>query len=307
MKTRLGYCCISLGEHESSFKTTTLTSVKKLKDARPKLEDIWRHNLAELEKILNYNRTIGVHLFRITSNMFPLADHQDYEHIWEKFKDNPNNFTQTKKIVADYISHDGRLVAHPSQFVSLGADSKETRKNSIHNLEHHGEVFDLLDLSKSTEAALNIHLSSGRKGAESLLNFEKSLAGLSKSVSSRLVFETEDKSFWTWQKIAKYFPEYPITLDFHHRNINNEGENVSEAFDACVDSWRGKRPLMHISAGRTGEKDRKHHDWVHELPDEVCNYPVDLEIEAKQKDLAVLNLMRKYHNCLYVHTESFCP
>jgi UV DNA damage endonuclease len=300
MNTRLGYCCISLGEYCSSFKTTTLTNAKKSKDeARKKLENIWKHNLQELVAVLNYNRSLGIPLYRISSNMFPLADHEDYVGYWKTFCEDSKNFKEAKKSVSQFITAGGRLGAHPSQFVSIGSEDKKTRKNSAVNLEFHSTVFDLLGLPRTREASINIHLSSGKKGAENVPYFVNSLDNLSEGVRARLVFETEDKGFWTWQQIAKYFPAYSITLDFHHWKINNQGEPLQEAFDACVDSWFGERPLMHISEGKSKPMDRAHHDWVSTLPEQVLNHPVDLEIEAKKKDLAVLTLVQKYKDYVY--------
>ena len=110
------------------------------------------------------------------------------------------------------------------------------------------------------------------------------------------MFENEDKSFWTWQKIKNYFYNFPITLDFHHRNINNEGETEKYAFEACAETWRETTPLMHISEGKKGPLDRSHHDWVTTLPEALLakEISVDLEIEAKKKDLATLFLKNKY-------------
>jgi UV DNA damage endonuclease len=302
MKTRLGYCCISLGDgHKSAFKTITLSNAQKLKDqAAEKIKAIWQDNLQELVAVLDYNINIGVPLYRLSSNLFPLADHIDYSELWKNFRETKANFKQVKTKIKSFLSLGGRLGAHPSQFVSLGCSNKTTRDNSRTNLEFHGEMFDAFGLPNSSEASLNIHLSSGSKAELHLPYFYDSLKKLSTGVSSRLVFETEDKGHWTWQAIQKRFPDYPITLDFHHWRINNRGESLNAAFEACVASWKGARPLMHISEGRTKPLDRAHSDWVETLPLQVLDHAVDLEIEAKKKDLALLNLMKLYKDNIYV-------
>jgi UV DNA damage repair endonuclease len=78
-------------------------------------------------------------------------------------------------------------------------------------------------------------------------------------------------------------------LDYHHRLINNLGESEQEAHIHCVKSWRGIVPLFHYSEGKSDRLDRAHSDFVDTLP--VCATDVDIEIEAKQKNLAVLRLM----------------
>jgi UV DNA damage endonuclease len=296
-KTRLGYCCISLGAFESKFRTVTLTKTKSLSktEAKEKLFKIWKSNLEEYGKILAYNIETNIWLYRISSDLFPLADHEEFEHLWDEFRVVKDNWWNARYWTNEYLSNGGRLCSHPGQFVSLGSPSKKVRKNSIKNLEHHADMFDRLGLQLDWNAPINIHLSNGKDNIKNLSYFEESIDALSDSVRKRLVFETEDKAFWTWQNIHKYFPLFPITLDFHHRNLNNEEESEMEAFDMCAITWGSYRPIMHISDGREGPNDRSHHDWVAKLP-ELALKPngVDLEIEAKKKDLAVLFLKSKY-------------
>jgi UV DNA damage repair endonuclease len=47
--------------------------------------------------------------------------------------------------------------------------------------------------------------------------------------------------------------------------------------------------LFHYSEGKTDRLDRAHSDYITQLP--TCATNVDIEIEAKQKNLAVLKLM----------------
>jgi UV DNA damage repair endonuclease len=47
--------------------------------------------------------------------------------------------------------------------------------------------------------------------------------------------------------------------------------------------------LFHHSEGKEHRLDRAHSDYINNLPQ--CAVGVDIEIEAKQKDLAVLKLM----------------
>ena len=296
-KTRLGYCCISLGKFESAFKTVTLTKTRTLSkiEAKEKLFRTWINNLHEYCEILQYNMDAGIKLYRISSDLFPLADHEEFEYIWNEFSFVKNYWNSARYFTNEFLENGGRLCAHPGQFVSLGSPSKKVRKNSITNLELHAAVFDRLGLHLDRNSPLNIHLSNGKDNIKNLLFFEESLSELSDSVKNRLVFENEDKSFWTWQNIRKYFSDFPVTLDFHHRNLNNEEESELEAFDACVESWWPVRPIMHISDGRESPTDRSHHDWVSVLPELVLSpNGVDLEVEAKKKDLAVLFLKSKY-------------
>ena len=299
--SRLGYCCISLGEHKSTFKTITLTRATELglgsEELKEKLHSIWRHNLEEYGKILEYNLLNSFNLYRISSNLFPLADHTDFKYLWHDFKTvcEHGAWYDAKNITRVYL-RTSRLCMHPDQFVSLGSPSETVRENSINNLEFHNEFLQLIGVPSGYGCTLNIHLSNGKDNIKNMEYFTDSLGKLKKDTHSRLVFESEDKGFWTWQKIMQYFPEYPITLDFHHRNINNEGEDLETAVVNCMSTWpKGITPMMHISEGKAHPLDRTHHDYVETIPGLVINnYKVDLEIEAKMKDLAVLKLRNKY-------------
>lgn len=302
----LGYCCVSLGKYESKFKTTTLSWAKGTTKAKAveKLLKLWENNLEELSRVLNYNISAGIRLYRMSSDLFPLADHPKYEKIWDDFSSlkstNTQPWREARNAVAEFISAKGRLTFHPGQYVSIGSPQKNTRNSAIKNLELHGTIMSLLDLPETHESPINIHLSNGKDNIQLLPYFTDTLSRLSTKVKKRLVFETEDKSFWTWQKITKYFPEYPVTLDSHHHRINNEGDTLEEAFASCAKSWGSITPVVHVSEGKTEELDRAHHDWVNSIPNAFYSegtpnkLKADIEIEAKKKDLAVLYLQSRY-------------
>jgi UV DNA damage endonuclease len=308
MAIKLGYCCISLGEHKSTFKTITLTRGSELglgsEELRTKLHGIWEHNLKEHNRVLIYNMLNSFRLFRISSALFPLADHINFRYLWTEFIGDKyaELWYDARSITRLYLQND-RLCMHPDQFVSLGSPNEQVRANSINNLEFHNDFLTLLGIVPGKWCPMNIHLSNGKDNIKNLHYWQDSFSKLSMGVMSRLVFENEDKGFWTWQKILRYFPEFPITLDFHHRNINNEGETVEEAIKECSKTWGDVTPLMHISEGKERPLDRTHHDYVQELPSELLELAkqgmnFDLEIEAKQKDLAVYLLWSKYHQTI---------
>ena len=293
----LGYCCISLGKHRSEFHSTTLTSCKKdKKKAAPKLIKIWRSNLEELIKVLDYNISANIWLFRISSNLFPLADHSAFRAVWNEFT-TPENFIHAKAKACAFVRFGGRLTMHPGQFVSLGSPKSSVRMASMENLEHHGEVLDLLGMPENHDSPINIHLSNGVENVKLMDNFRDSLDQLSPAVRNRLVFENEDKAYWTWQRIIENFPDYPVTLDAHHHRINNLGDTLEEAVRETSKTWQ-TTPVAHLSEGAEHDMDRTHHGWVQEIPYEFMvsetNLAFDVELEAKQKDLAVLYLKSKY-------------
>ena len=275
-----------LGDEGTKFKTLQLKRTQAESNPKQKIFDVYRHNLGELVKALKYLTKEKIWMYRISSDMFPLADHEEFEHYWKEFCDKDYLWLEARESVQNYLRDGGRLSTHPDQFCVISSNNEEVNKKGIKNLEYHAKMFDMLHIPQNFFCPINIHISNGKLGEIAAHNAIRNFALLSHSVTSRLVFENEDKSFWQYQNIAKYFPNVPITLDYHHWWINGEGSE-EEAHDFCVSTWKGITPLFHYSEGKDHALDRAHSDYVSSLP----NYKnVDIELEAKQKNLAVLRM-----------------
>ena len=289
MNKRLGVCCLVLGSNASEFKTLQLKRTQQEANPQEKIFSVYRHNLNELVKVLNYLASVNIWHYRISSDMFPLADHPDFQNYWNDFCSKDWFWIPARLAVQNYLALGGRLSTHPDQFCIISSSKPEVNDKGILNLEYHAKMFDMLQIPQSYFFPINIHVSNGKLEQQAAQNTIDNLPRLSQSVLSRLVFETEDKSYWTYQRLSEHFPNIPITLDYHHRLINNLGETEQEAHDHCVKSWNGIVPLFHYSEGKANALDRAHSDFVLKLP--ICAENVDIEIEAKQKNLAVLRLI----------------
>jgi UV DNA damage repair endonuclease len=325
------------------------------------LFSVYVHNIKELIAVLDYNIENNIKLYRISSNLFPLWSYGQTIQI--KSKNLKNYFRpckvfnsmikgrfdgafnglelQLRKTVQKYLDGGGRLTMHPAEFVSLGG-SPVVQNSSKAELIAHAMFLDWIGAPADYSCPLNIHVSRGADSpAITANNVNVMLLDILKlypNAFKRIVFETEDKGCWTWQQLIKHFPGMPITLDVHHWKINNEGELLSEALEACFKTWKTRtnyskhiqfvidhpseinnanyqmsikpvssfdfywwrskayKPLLHISEGRNGEYDRSHHDYVNEISDILLYAPfdLDLEVEAKAKDLAYFALRDKY-------------
>lgn len=304
-KTRLGLCCLT---HGDSNKTKFKTVRKGWAEENPslvndRLIETWSNNLRELAKVLNFCMTHNIWCYRISSDMFPLADLHPYSLVWNEWKQtNTLDWELARDTIVKFISLNGRLSTHPGQFCVITSDRPEVVERSMLNLVLHGDFFDALYIPRSYNHPINIHLSNGKAGERGADNARRVMDTMPPSLINRLVFETEDKNFWTWQRIMKYFPDVPVTLDYHHRNINNLGESEDEAHHACVSTWKQTlttskgavcvapiKPLFHYTEGARHSLDRSHADMITKLP---VYRDVDLEIEAKHKEVAILHAMQ---------------
>lgn len=285
---RLGLCCLVIGEDASKFKTLRLGTFTENSNKRDTAVNVYRHNLKELIKVLQFCENNQILHYRIPSSLFPFADHKEHNVYWNEFKNCDKEWTDARRSVQHYLENGGRLSTHPDQFCIITSPKTDVNVRGVSTLIYHADMFDRLGVPQTYFCPINIHLSNGNSGSNSGIIAKETYSTLPQNVSSRLVFETEDKSYWTYQRIAEHFPQIPITLDYHHRLINNLNESEEEAHNYCVSTWGDVTPLFHYSEGRDDRLDRAHSDYIERLP--VYSTVVDIEIEAKMKNKAILKL-----------------
>jgi UV DNA damage endonuclease len=212
MNKRLGVCCLVLGSNASEFKTLQLKRTQQEANPQEKIFSVYRHNLNELVKVLNYLASVNIWHYRISSDMFPLADHPEFQSYWNDFCSKDWFWIPARLAVQNYLSLGGRLSTHPDQFCIISSSKPEVNDKGILNLEYHAKMFDMLQIPQSYFFPINIHVSNGKLEQQAAQNTINNLPRLSQSVLSRLVFETEDKSYWTYQRLSEHFPNIPITI-----------------------------------------------------------------------------------------------
>ena len=96
-------------------------------------------------------------------------------------------------------------------------------ENTITDLTTHGEVFDLLGLSRTPYNKLNIHCNGVYGDKVSAMDrFCKNFERLPESVQTRLTVENDDKVSMYSVKDLMYIHEridIPIVFDYHHHKF----------------------------------------------------------------------------------------
>lgn len=185
---------------------------------------------------------------------------------------------------------------------------------AIRDLEYHDELLSLLRLppQQDRDAIMILHMGGTFADAggkpETLNRFRKNYVTLPDSIKRRLVLENDDVS-WSVHDLLPICEELniPLVLDYHHHNIIFDAEKCREGTydisrpeitDRIKQTWtrKGIRQKMHYSepcAGAVTPRDRrKHSPRVATLP--PCPPDADLMIEAKDKEQAVFELMRRF-------------
>jgi UV DNA damage endonuclease len=302
----IGYACINMqlsypqkyGGQPKGVKpiTTGRSMIKRTFKARgiDYASDLGLQNTKDLFEIVKWNNENGFPFFRITSNLFPwsseykLEDMPDYHEIGGILAN-----------VGKYVSDNNmRITSHPGPFNVLTSPHPHVVTNCITDLSIHGEVFDMIGLSRTPYNKINIHIGGAYGDKESAMkrfceNFER----LPDSVKSRLTVENDDKASMYSVKDL-YYGVYkhigiPIVFDYHHHKFCDGGLSEQEALEMAISSWPTDiTPATHYSESRREEQEdmsirvQAHSDYVLNKIETYGN-TIDVMVEAKHKELAV--------------------
>jgi len=305
MKNNLGYACINmtLSEQPKSKRITTNRSmIKRTFKARglPYASELALQNVLDLEKIIQWNEDNDVKFYRMSSDVFPWASEYQLEDLPD-FKAIAASLQRSGDLARKYGQ---RITTHPGPFNKLTSPREQVVLNTITDLENHGRLFDLMGLPRTPYAKINIHVGAHYNDkAMAIGNFCRNFERLSDAVKTRLTVENDDKAslYSTKELYDEVYPRIgiPIVHDFHHHTFCTGGLDQEEALLMAAMTWGDVKPVVHYSESRSREKqDPKIRANAHSdmIVDEINTYGLDVDvmIEAKSKELALLNYRRAY-------------
>ena len=298
--TNLGYACINMTLGSQKPKVTTNRGMIKrtfLSEGVKYSSELALQNTRDLIEVIKWNHKNGFKLFRMTSNLipwsseFPLSSMPDYRKISILLNGAGN--------LADKYGQ--RITSHPGPFNVLVSPNEKVVQNTITDLSIHGEIFDLMGLSRTPYNKINIHCNGVYGDKQSAMDrFCKNFEKLPESVQTRLTVENDDKASMYSVKDLMYIHErigIPIVFDYHHHTFNTGGLTEQEALEMAMSTWGDIKPIVHYSESRTLEdetaKPQAHSDFIYS---EINTYGHDLDIvvEAKKKELTVQKYLSIY-------------
>lgn len=300
MKVRLGYVAIALGLPKvTSSSTVTYANYQKLVTEEKrlnKLKQVTYSNFDDLKKILKYNVKHQIHFYRLTSALIPLATHPDVD--W----DYRGIFEIELKLIGEMIrKHHLRVGTHPDQFNVINSVDPQVVENTKRNLLFQTSLFEDMNL---TNAKMVLHIGSSAGGkADALERFRTNFQSFPKEITSRLILENDDKTF-TAKETLRLCQSLgvPMVLDVHHHICNNNGDELKDMLPSIFETWKDQSlpPKLHFSSPKDHPTDRKHTDmidgkhFVEFIEDcKLVDLDLDIMLEAKQKDLALFNLVKQ--------------
>ena len=260
-------------------------------------------NARDLHHIMAWNVLNGYKFFRIGSDLFPWAS--EYKISELKDIEQIKQWLHSAGVMAK--THGIRLTSHPGPFNVLVSPHQHVVEKCVVDLSIHGELFDMIGLSRTPYNKINIHLGGAYGDKESAMDrFCKNFERLPDSVKTRLTVENDDKASMysvkdLYEGIYKRIG-IPIVFDYHHHKFCTGDLTEQEALMMAVSTWGDITPAVHYSESRSVEqldesiKPQAHSDYVLDYID-TYGQQVDIMVEAKHKELAVKKY-KELHNVL---------
>ena len=295
---KLGYACINSTLQAAGGITTNRGMRQKTFNERglDYVSELALQNVKDLETIVKWNEEMGIKLFRMSSDIFPWVTYYDFHDLNDYFMID----VYLKNIGALADKYGQRLTFHPSHFNALGSPNPVVVEKTIKELNAHSKIMDLMGLSATVYNKINIHIGGayGDKKA-TLERWIDNYYRLDSNTQSRLTVENDDKAnMYSVKELYKGISEecgVPIVFDYYHHKFCTGGLTEQEALELAAKTWpKGIVPCTHYSESRRKEhldesiKAQAHSDRI---VDTIQSYGLDIDVvvEAKHKELAVLN------------------
>lgn len=290
----IGYACINmtLGSQKPKI-TTNRGMIRKTFDSKglSYVSELVLQNIRDLIEVIKWNHQNGIHFYRMSSDMFPWMS--EY-----RFSDLPD-YGKIKTLLAGAGSlankYNQRLTFHPGPFNVLASPNNGVVEKTISELNKHSQIMDMMGLSTTPYNKVNIHVGGvyGDK-VSALQRWCNNFHLLAENTKKRITIENDDKISAYTVRDLMFIHEHtgtPIVFDYHHHTCHPDGTSHKEALEMAISTWPdGITPIVHVSEPRDEKNFRAHHDYVVNEID-TYGYTVDVMMEAKAKELAVLEYL----------------
>ena len=308
---KLGYACINMqlsyptkyGDKPKGTEpiTTGRGMIKRTFESKgvDYASEITLANAKDLHNIMTWNVLNGYNFYRMTSGLAPWKT----EYEWNDLKDikEIKQWLHSAGTMAN--THGVRVTSHPGPFNVLVSPNQNVVENTFQDLTMHGEVFDMMGLSRTHYNKINIHCNGVYGDKQSAMDrFCKNFELLPESVKTRLTVENDDKaSMYSVKELYDGIYKrinIPIVFDYHHHRFCDGGLSEQEALELAMSTWpKDIVPVVHYSESRSKEhldesiRPQAHSDLIKELPNTYGN-KVDIMVEAKHKELAIKGFIK---------------
>jgi len=274
---RLGLVCINTILRTQNIFCSR-TCIRRTYNVQ-KAKDLALKNVSDIRHLIQWNAKNGIKCLRLSSDMFPHFTDKECESYDIDFA---RPLLKEMGQLAKSLGH--RILFHPGQYNQVGAQTVDVFESTIRDLKHHADIFDAMELDDDSIIIVHGGGTYGNKET-TIKRWIEQFQLLPDNVKRRLVIENCETCYNTDDvlKIANAVG-IPVVFDFHHYECWNvqygagSQRGISELWPEIIATWKGRRPVMHISEQAPDKCLGAHSDYISELP------------------LLLFILMEKYHH-----------
>ncbi len=262
---------------------------------RTYLAGIAGDNAAALAAAVERCAELGIGAFRINSQVLPLGTHPVSGYLLETLDRKGAIRAAFARAGTRARELDVRLSFHPDQFVVLNSARADVVRASAEELEFQAATAELIGAE-----TLVLHGGSVAGGTTAAIErLERGIDLLSARARSRIALENDDHRFTPTDLLPLCRRlDVPLVYDAHHHRCHPDGRSVEEATELAVATWGRREPWTHISSPRDGwdaANPRPHAGYIDvgDFPPVWLGRPLTVDVEAKEKERAVLRLMEE--------------
>lgn len=293
----IGYACIHMGSDKTNLSTIYLKNFSE-----EKFLDVVEKNLNALEQIIKYNIENNIKVFRISSDIIPLASHPTNTIAWwDIFKD---RFNELGKLIKD---NGIRVSMHPGQYTVINSNRESVVEKSVDELLFHARFLDALNCDSTSKMVLHIGGVYGDKES-AMKRFIENYNLLDQSIKNRLIIENDDKSYTVEEvlSISKVI-NIPVVFDDLHHKLNPPSDNKLTNYqwlDLCNKTWKDKdgKQKIHYSQTANNYSSGAHSKYIQsteflDFYNGLTDKDIDIMLEVKDKNLSAIK-------CILLTTEN---
>ena len=283
----IGYACLNIGTPD-----TNIRSVMQRNATPEKLTEVTAHNLAALEKMIDYNHKNDIKLFRVSSDLIP-------------FGSSPVNALPWWDIHAEAFQHIGakiqkssmRVSFHPGQYTVLNSPDEDVVARAILDLAYHAKMLECLGVDNQHKIVLHVGGIYGDK-KQALERFEQNFRRLPEAVRNRLIIENDDRLYNIEEVLElAHRLQIPAVYDNLHHAINPPPSGGTDPYwiAEVKKTWKaadGKQKI-HYSQQAPGKRPGAHTDTIDletflTFYEQLEDKQIDIMLEVKDKNLSAI-------------------
>lgn len=283
----IGYACLNIGT-----PNTNIRSVMQRNATPEKLTEVTAHNLAALERMIDYNRKNDIKLFRISSDLIPFGSSPVNELDW------PEIHREAFDRIGSKIRKSGiRVSLHPGQHTVLNSPIEDVVERAIADLIYHDKILTALGTDQTNKIVLHVRGIYGDK-KEALERFEQNFRCLPETVQNRLIIENDDRLYNIEEVLElAHRLQIPAVYDNLHHAINPPASGgadtywIAEAKKTWTEADGNQK--IHYSQQAPGKRPGAHTDTIDletflTFHEHLEDKQIDIMLEVKDKNLSAI-------------------